>query len=416
MTTRARTLVDVEHPGLVWLLSTNHGFNEFFSIIIPPLFPFLVPELGISYAQASLLVVAFFVTYSVVQLPVGRLVDVYDPRRLLAFGQALLSVGIALVAFAPSFGLMLVGMVVAGFGGSTYHPTGMSVISDSESTETHGRSMGIHGMIGVLGPVASPVVMTAVAVSAGWRAALLVGAGLGLVFAVLLYLAYPRVVPSDEPPAPSASLLAAARQELSGTLGETARRSWQFVRSPTMLGLIGLFAVVGAEVRAVQSFTPVFASDLVGTDPTFGNAMLAVTMVAAGLASTAAGYGVDRVDRRLFAGGCFTLTALAIAVLVLVPMPRLVLPVAFAGLGIAMYSIYPAVNAIAAGATTPTQSGSMFAVTQTAAAIGAAVGPYLIGAVSDLVSLRLGFLVTAGIAAVGIVVILAADEIIVSSV
>ena len=34
---RARALVDVDHPGLVWLMSLNHGFNEFYSVIVPPL-------------------------------------------------------------------------------------------------------------------------------------------------------------------------------------------------------------------------------------------------------------------------------------------------------------------------------------------------------------------------------------------
>ena len=83
-------------------MSTAHGFDELFSLVVPPLFPFLVPDLGVSYADAGLLVVAFFATFSIVQLPVGRLVDVYRPGRLLVGGRALLSVGIAVVAGAAA--------------------------------------------------------------------------------------------------------------------------------------------------------------------------------------------------------------------------------------------------------------------------------------------------------------------------
>jgi Arabinose efflux permease len=407
---RARALVNVDHPGLVWLMSLNHGFNEFFSVIVPPLFPFLVPDLGISYADTGLLVVVFFVTYSVAQLPAGRLANHYSAQRLLVGGQALLSVGIALVAFAPTYETMLAGMVVAGVGGSTYHPTGMSVISDAESESTHGRSMGIHGMLGTFGTVAAPVAVGGLALVFGWRTALLAGAGAGLAFAVVLAVVYPRTVPSTSP---DASLREGLRASLgSGTVRASGGRVLAFLRSPAMLVLIALFAVVGAEVRAVQSFTTLFAADAVATTgagedaaASFGNQMFALTMVAAGVASTAAGAGVDRVDRRLFAGGCFALTAVAVAAVALLPLGRLGLAVGFVVLGVVMYSVYPATNALAAGLSTEDSSGDVFAVTQTAAALGGAAGPYILGVVADATTLSTGFLSTAGIAAVGVAVV-----------
>ena len=110
----ARSVIDVDNPGFVLLVSLTHGINEFFSIVVPPLFPFLVPGLDIGYSEASLLVVVFFLTYSVVQLPVGPLADVYDERALLVGGTVVLACGIALVALAPTFPFMLAGMFVAG--------------------------------------------------------------------------------------------------------------------------------------------------------------------------------------------------------------------------------------------------------------------------------------------------------------
>jgi MFS family permease len=175
-----------------------------------------------------------------------------------------------------------------------------------------------------------------------------------------------------------------------------------------MLVLIGLFAVVGAEVRAVQSFTTLFASDAVGGDAAFGNQMFALTMVAAGVASTAAGAGVDRLDRRLFAGACFAGTAAAVAAVALLPLGRVGLAVGFVVLGIVMYSVYPATNALAAGLSNEDSSGDVFAVTQTAAALGGAAGPFLLGIVADASSLSIGFLATAAIAVVGVAVVAAA--------
>lgn len=387
-------------------MSFAHGLNEFFSIIVPPLFPFLVPDLGITYTQASLLVVVFYAVYSIVQLGVGRLVDVYSSRKLLGFGIVLMAGGIGLVALAPTFIVMLGGMAVAGVGGSTYHPTGMSVISDAESEATHGRSMGIHGAIGILGPVVAPLVMAAIAAPFGWRTALLIGSGLGILAGLVLYVLYPLVEPEGAVLERNPSLRQAVQSGFTDrSLGSAVRDAVGFVRAPAMVSLILLFAIVGAEVRSVQAFTPVFASELVGTDPAFGNTMLALTMVAAGVASTVAGYGADRLDRRYFVGGCFLLTAGSIAGLVLIPLGRVVLPAGFILLGIVLYSVYPAINAIAAGASTPESSGSVFAVSQTAAALGAAAGPFLVGVVADATSLRFGFLAVTGIAVVGVALV-----------
>lgn len=399
----ARSLVDVEHPRLVYLVSAAHGANEFFSIVIPPLIPFLVPSLSIGFAEASLLVSVFFVTYSVVQLPVGKLVDVWSTRLLLAGGMVGLAVGIGLVAFAPTFPLMLAGMVVAGIGGSTYHPTGMAVISDAESGATHGRSMGVHGAMGTFGSMLAPLSMGAVAVVAGWRTALLAASAFGLVFGLALYVAYPRVSPlGRDDGAPERGALDALSGDGAGDLGS---RLWRYLTDPTILGLSALFLIVGGEVRAVQTWTTAFASEAAGAGPSFGNSMLALTMVAAGLASAVAGYGVDKVDRRLFTAGCFVLTALVVAGLVVLPVGRLLLPVGFVVLGIVMYSVYPAANAIAAGATADTGSGSLFAVTQTAAALGGAAGPLVLGVIADSSTIGVGFLATAGIALAGLAVV-----------
>ena len=398
----ARSLVAVENPSLVYLVSTAHGANEFFSIIIPPLIPFLVPSLDIGYAEASLLVSIFFITYSVVQLPVGKLVDVWSTRWLLGGGMVVLAVGIALVALAPSFELMLAGMVVAGVGGSTYHPTGMAVISDAESDATHGRSMGIHGAFGTFGSMLAPVLMVAVAAASGWQAALLVGAGLGLVFGVVLFVLYPLVHPDGVEPDDGRRAVDA----FTGfDPGDLLGRLWRYVTTPTVLGLSALFLAVGGEVRAVQTWTTSFAAEAAAADPTYGSWMLGITMVAAGVASAFAGAGVDRVDRRLFTAGCFVLTAVVVAGLVFLPLGRLLLPVGFVVLGVVMYSVYPAANAIAAGATANMESGSLFAVTQTAAALGGAGGPFLLGVVADAATMEMAFLATAGIALGGLLVV-----------
>jgi MFS family permease len=427
----ARSVIDVDNTGFVLLVSLTHGINEFFSIVVPPLFPFLVPGLDIGYSEASLLVVVFFLTYSVVQLPVGPLADVYDERALLVGGTVVLACGIALVALAPTFPLMLAGMFVAGVGGSTYHPTGMALISDVETNATHGRSMGVHGTMGSAGTVVAPALVVAVAEILGWRAALVVAAFVGVGFALSLYVLYPRVAPAtlDDTPTKRAATDGAGNERRTGdsltagssppsfveavrstlltevNLRETSTQVARYLRAPATLALIGLFLVVGAEVRAIQTFTAAFATASVGAGPSYGGAMLSVTMISAGIASMLAGYGVDLFSRTRFALACFLGTAVLVVALVRLPLSALTLPIGFVVLGFVLYAVYPAANAIAASAAGG-RSGSLFAVTNTAAAIGGAAGPHLLGVVADAASLEVAFLAAAGIALCGVPVAL----------
>ncbi|MFC6989696.1 MFS transporter [Haloplanus sp. GCM10025708] len=401
-----RSLVRIDNPRFISLIGFTHGMNEFFSIVIPPLLPFVVSDLSIAYADASLLVFVYFAMYSIVQLPVGKLKDRYDPRYLLSGGMVVLSLGIALTAVATDYPLMVLGMAIAGLGGSTYHPTGMALISDVESDTTYGRSMGIHSMLGNLGSVSAPILLTTVAVAADWRTALLTSAAVGFGYAVLLHVAYPRLSPRITVGGRSLAALPADLREAELELRETAASSLRYFRSRTVLVLAVLFFVAGAELRAIQTFTPVFVIDVLGTSSVFGNTMLSVMMVAAGATSMLAGYVVDEVDRTMFTAACFLVATLLVGALVYVPIDRLLLPVVFAVLGISMYSLYPAVNALTAEATSAEESGTLFAVTNTSTALGGAVSPVVLGVVADRLSLQLAFLGTAGITFVGLAVTL----------
>lgn len=323
-----------------------------------------------------------------------------------------LSLGIALVGVAASFKGMLAGMIIAGIGGSSYHPTGMALISDVEPDSTYGRSMGIHGMLGSLGTVAAPLLVVLIAEKVGWRAALLTGSTLGVIFSIVLYLVYPKVLPNTVNQ-PSNSFTKAVNRTFGGTLDVSKQllRTIEYLRTPRIFALSLLFIVVGAEVRAVQTFTPSFAVEMTGLGEGFGGLMLSITMVTASIASMLAGTAVDRFDRMLVAGGSFVGTAFVVIGLVVFPLPPVRLAVGLTILGAVLYSIYPAANAVVASVSADEESGSLFAVTNTAAAVGGAIGPYLLGVVASLSSVRWAFLTTVGIACCGFLVVLGSQTV-----
>lgn len=399
-----RSLGGLERPGLVGLMSFSHGFNEFFSTILPPLFPFLLPSLDITYSDASLLIAVFFTSYAVVQLPVGPLADRYSSRRILAVGMGTLALGMMILAVVSTYPLMLVGMVVAGIGGATYHPTGMGLISDVESDATYGRSMGIHGALGSLGTVIAPLLVVGVAKLAGWRTAVIIGSLTGFVFAFVLYVTYPLVAP-DRFVDGSPNLVVALKRTFSEDWNprEVLTYARTYLTEPRSLLLILLFLVIGGEIRAAQTFVASFSIAKTGLQESYGGTMLSLMMLAAGFSAVVSGSLVDRIDKDVFAAATFLGTSVIVVAIVVTPLGPAALAGSFLVFGAVLYSIYPAANSIVSETSVTENSSALFSITNTASRVGGAIGAYILGVVADLISVQSAFALIAGIATIGAV-------------
>lgn len=132
----------------------------------------------------------FYVIYSIFQLPAGLLADRIGQRGLLAGGMVVLAGGVGLASVAPDYRTLVIAQALAGIGGSTYHPTGMSLVSDFESGGTEGRAMGIHGFGGIIGTALAPALIGGLAAFYDWRIALQAGALVGVVYAGVFAVLY----------------------------------------------------------------------------------------------------------------------------------------------------------------------------------------------------------------------------------
>ncbi len=68
------------------LISSGHFLSHFYGLVLPPLFPLLKVEFGVSYLELGLAMTAFSLLGGIVQAPVGFLVDRLGPRRVLLVG------------------------------------------------------------------------------------------------------------------------------------------------------------------------------------------------------------------------------------------------------------------------------------------------------------------------------------------
>ena len=77
-----------KHPAfkVVGLISMGHFVSHFYMLLIPPLFPILKDEFGVSYTELGIAIAVFSVVTGLTQTPVGFLVDRFGARKILLCG------------------------------------------------------------------------------------------------------------------------------------------------------------------------------------------------------------------------------------------------------------------------------------------------------------------------------------------
>lgn len=109
-------------------------------------------DLEISDTQISLLQgFAFLLMYSIVGLPIGRLVDKVSRTKLIGFGIVLWSAMTAVCGLAKSFSMLFVGRVGVGIGEATLSPAAYSLISNIFSKSRLAFALGVYSLGGVTG-------------------------------------------------------------------------------------------------------------------------------------------------------------------------------------------------------------------------------------------------------------------------
>lgn len=167
----------------------------------------LVPigiALGAPPPQTAWLVSGLYLATAVGQPVVGRLIDLYGPRRLYLAGSAAIGVGGVVGALAPSLWVLVVARVLIGLGTCAGYPAAMSLLrseADRTGTDSPAGVLSVLSVatqtIAVIGPTLGGFLIGV----GGWRMTFTVNVPLALACVLLGALRLPRTPreqPSDE--------------------------------------------------------------------------------------------------------------------------------------------------------------------------------------------------------------------------
>src|SRR6476619_8603646 len=257
-------------------LSSGHLATDFANGALPALLPFFVDKFALSYTLAAAVILASAVSSSIVQPLFGLWSDRRGAIWLLPAGVALAGIGIALAAVAPSYWLVLVFVVVSGFGVAAFHPEG-SKFAAFAGGRRRASAMSLFSIGGNLGFALGPTVATPLVLAFGLTGGLLLSVPCLAVAMTLLWL-----VPFLGSFAPD------RRQQLGSNDPD---------RVGALLLLLGVIAFRSFAWFGLITFVPLWEVSL-GHSKAHGSHLLSLMLLAGGLGTLAAGPLADRVGRR----------------------------------------------------------------------------------------------------------------------
>jgi ACS family D-galactonate transporter-like MFS transporter len=163
------TSIDRRRWGVVALLFVavlvNYVDRGNLSIVAVP----LMKDFGISTVSLGTLLSAFFWTYTLLQIPVGFVVDRFGLKWAYAIAFLIWSLASAAVGVASSFGQILAFRMLLGVGESVAQPASLAFIRQNFEEDKQGLPSAIYLAGMMIGPAAGAFLGAALLETLGWR-------------------------------------------------------------------------------------------------------------------------------------------------------------------------------------------------------------------------------------------------------
>jgi FSR family fosmidomycin resistance protein-like MFS transporter len=352
--------------GQVLTLAGAHLVHDVYSSFLAPLLPLLIDKLGLSLTQAGSLTM-FQRLPSLINPFIGVMADRVDLRLFIVLAPSVTAVSMSLLGLAPSYAVLALLLIVAGFSTAFFHVPGPVVVARISGKQVgKGMSFWMTGgeLARTVGPLFAVAAVSLLTLEGMWPVMTV-----GIAASVVIYFRV-KDIALPSPTKTHSSLL----------------QTWRAMRH-ALLPLGGIMLARGFMSGALTSFLPTFVR-AEGQSLWVGGMALAVLELSGAAGALLAGTLSDRVGRRwVLLAALSTAPFLLLAFLAVdgwLILPLLVL------MGAALFSTTPVIMAMVqdhAGDHPATANGLYMGI---AFVIGA-VTPFLVGWLADVVGLHSAF-------------------------
>jgi MFS family permease len=376
------------------LIGSGHGLSHFYQLALPPLFPLLQQEFGVSYTALGLLLTLFNATTGGFQVVAGFLVDRIGARSVLVAGLALSGLGMGAIGLIDTYWAMAALVILAGIGNAVFHPADYVILNASVPLSKLGQAFSIHTFTGNVGFFLAPLTVIKLTEHFGWRAAMVViGA---LAFAVMAFILLFGHVLQDGAPA--------KKQRAEETGGKTG---WALLLSLPILLMFAFYLTLAMASSGMQSFLVVAFNKAHGIDLGTASDILSAFLAAGAVGILCGGYLADRTARHAPIVAAILMACGGLSVLAgYLPPAAAALSAIFVVVGFLQGVTRSPRDMMLRQITPGRDVGKVFAFCTTGINLGTAIAPLAFGLILDhgdprWIFLGLGLFFVLGIATLG---------------
>jgi len=334
------------------------------SLGFSPLLPDIQREFDMSFSQIGTFTGVYGLVALVVSIPAGIAAKQYGEKRVMCVGLAILAVGLFGLSLAENFGQAITARAVWIFGYRLAFVCVMTAIALTAPPHLKGMAMGILGAMSSLATVVGAPLCAGIAVSLGWRHAIMAFGGVALLGLFVFYAFYrqrPEVI-------------------VKPGAGDDKRGAFSAFRLP-IVWTIPLLGLTNAGGFAATFFLPSALKAEFALDAAASAQVISIAYICAIVVNPIGGYLADRYNRWLVLAGMIGL--MIPASLAMMSHNLLVFKIAAAALislGLASTNqLYPTVAELMRGRDV----GPLMGVTALGGGIFGYLGPQALGWLRD---------------------------------
>ncbi|WP_317890531.1 MFS transporter [Acidicapsa ligni] len=137
-------------------VSFCHLINDMMQSLLPSIYPILKTSFHLNFSQIGLITLVFQITASLLQPFIGTFTDRRPVPWSLPIGMTTTLVGLVLLAYAPTYGILLIAASLFGIGSAIFHPES-SRVARMASGGKHGFAQAFFQVGGNTGSAIGPL-------------------------------------------------------------------------------------------------------------------------------------------------------------------------------------------------------------------------------------------------------------------